>query len=311
MQKWAMENGREGFQRIICTSATHVGFIAELGKKDYIIGATTPELIYSLTDDERQRIINIGSDVQFNKEAILRAKPDLIFTTTYGPSDDRTQALQSLGIPVVYCHEWTEQHPLARAEWIRFFGALLGCLPQADSVYNAVSNSYHANTVSQHTCTHQRGANNVSNSEPHNANTASLMSGMSWRGTWYVPTGGTFMGQLFRDAGAEYKYLSNSSTSSLPLTFEQALQDFADADIWVGCDANTLAELAAIDAKHKWLKAYQNGQVYNFRRRILPSGANDFWESGVVHPERILQDLRAILEGDTTTLYYSAPLRKE
>ena len=135
------------------------------------------------------------------------------------------------------------------------------------------------------------------------------MSGMSWRGTWYVPAGGTFMGNLFRDAGAQYKYEDNPSTSSIPLTMEQAIQDFAQADVWVGCEANSLKELEAIDKKHTWFKAFQTRQVYNFRRRALPSGANDFWESGTVHPERILQDLQHILEGDTTQLHYAEKLK--
>ena len=135
------------------------------------------------------------------------------------------------------------------------------------------------------------------------------MSGMSWRGTWYVPAGGTFMGNLFRDAGAQYKYEDNPSTSSIPLTMEQAIQDFAQADVWVGCEANSLKELEAIDKKHTWFNAFQTGQVYNFRRRALPSGANDFWESATVHPERILQDLQHILEGDTTQLYYVEKLK--
>ena len=117
------------------------------------------------------------------------------------------------------------------------------------------------------------------------------------------------MGNLFRDAGAQYKYEDNPSTASIPLTMEHALQDFATADIWVGCEANTLQELAAIDSKHTWFKAYQTRQVYNFRRRLLPSGANDFWESGTVHPERILSDLKKVLHGDTTHLYYISPLK--
>jgi iron complex transport system substrate-binding protein len=137
-----------------------------------------------------------------------------------------------------------------------------------------------------------------------NTRKASIMSGMSWRGTWYVPAGGTYMGNLFRDAGAKYKYADNPSTSSIPLNMEQAIQDFAQADVWVGCEANTLEELATIDTKHTWFKAYQTGMVYNFRKRALPSGANDFWESGVAHPERLLKDMQKVLNGDTTELYY-------
>lgn len=279
-------------ERIACTSATHVGFIKELGMMDKVVGVTTPKLIYSLTDADRERITDIGNDINLNKEALLLCKPEVVIVSSYGQGDDRHKQIEALGIPVIYCQEWTESTPLARAEWIRVFGAVLGCRPKADSIYASVREEYE-----------QLKCLNVSESK-----SKSIMSGMSFRGTWYVPAGETFMGHLFRDARAVYKYEDNPSTSSIPLTLEQALQDFAEADVWVGCNAHSLNELEAIDKKHTWFKSYQTEQVYNFYKRTLPSGANDFWESGVVHPERILQDLQKVLTGDTTGLYYTHKL---
>lgn len=118
------------------------------------------------------------------------------------------------------------------------------------------------------------------------------MSGSSFRGTWYVPSGATFMGALFRDAGAQYKYADSDHKGSIPLTMEQAIIDFADsADVWVGVDVRSLAELKAMDERHTWFKAYQSGRVYNFLKRTAADGTNDFWQRGVVHPEEILEDL--------------------
>ena len=280
------------YERIVCTSATHLGFISELGMADKVVGVCRPERIYNLSENERQRITDIGDDMQPSMEKILLLNPDLVILYTYAQGDPIPAQVEALGIPVLYCNEWTETTPLARAEWIRVFGAVLGCLPKADSVFTSVCDAYTQLKV-----------------DSLKLKDMSIMSGMSWRGTWYVPAGGTFMGHLFRDAGASYRYEDNPSTSSIPLTMEQALQDFATADIWVGCEANTLQELAAIDSKHTWFNAYQTEQVYNFRRRLLPSGANDFWESGTVHPERIINDLNKILHGDTTNLYYISPLK--
>jgi iron complex transport system substrate-binding protein len=185
-----------------------------------------------------------------------------------------------------------ESSPLARAEWIRVFGALTGCIDKADAIFNSVRQDY---------ITYRQSADKSSS--------RSIMSGMSFRGTWYVPAGGTFMGTLFRDAGAEYKFVNDPSTSSLPLSMEQSIEAFSETDIWVGCDARSLQELAAIDQKHTWFRSYQNGEVYNFLRRTTSSGANDFWESGVVHPERILHDLQQVLTGKKTDLYYMMQLK--
>lgn len=280
------------YQRIVCTSATHVGFLHELGMKDKIVGVCDPSLIYSLTDEERQRITNIGTDIQLNMEALLMCQPDVVIMSTYAQQDDRAKQIEALGIPVFYCHEWMESSPLARAEWIRVFGALTGCIDKADAIFNSVRQDY---------ITYRQSADKSSS--------RSIMSGMSFRGTWYVPAGGTFMGTLFRDAGAEYKYANDLSTSSLPLNMEQSIEAFCEADVWVGCDARSLQELADIDKKHTWFRSYQNGEVYNFLRRTTPSGANDFWESGVVHPERILRDLQKIIAGEKTDLYYMTKLK--
>ena len=282
----------QAYERIVCTSATHMGFISELGMMDKVVGVCRPERVYNLSEEERERITDIGDDMQPSMEQILLLNPDLVILYTYAQGDPIPAQVEALGIPILYCNEWTETTPLARAEWIRLFGAIFGCLNHADSIYTSVRDAYAQLKV-----------------DSLKFKGKSIMSGMSWRGTWYVPTGGTFMGHLFHDAGAQYKYEDNPSTSSLPLTMEQALQDFAQADVWVGCEANCLKELEAIDKKHTWFNAFQTGQVYNFRRRALPGGANDFWESATVHPELVLQDLQKVLRGDTADLYYIMPLR--
>ena len=280
------------YQRIACTSATHVGFLRELGLMDRLVGVCVPDRIYNLTDAQRASITDLGDDMKPNLEAILLCRPDAIIVSTYGEGDATAAQIASLGIPVLYCNEWTETSPLARAEWLRFFGACFGCMERADSAYQSIAKAYNALTLSRTT----QGV--------------SVMSGQSFRGTWYVPTGNTFMGRLFLDAGASYRYADNPATSSVPLTFEQALQDFSDADVWVGCNASSLAELANIDDKHTWFRAYKNRRVYNFARRTLPSGANDFWETGVVHPELILRDLQAILaDEDPDTLFFCRKLQ--
>ena len=282
----------QAYERIVCTSATHMGFIHELGMMDKVVGVCRPERVYNLREEDRERITDIGDDMQPSMEKILLLNPDLVILYTYAQGDPIPAQVEALGIPILYCNEWTETTPLARAEWIRLFGAVFGCLNQADSIFASVRDAYAQLKV-----------------DSLKFKGKSIMSGMSWRGTWYVPAGGTFMGNLFRDAGAQYKYEDNPSTSSIPLTMEQAIQDFSQADVWVGCEANSLKELEAIDKKHTWFNAFQTGQVYNFRRRALPSGANDFWESATVHPERVLQDLQKVLRGDTTDLYYITLLK--
>ncbi|MDY2943568.1 MAG: ABC transporter substrate-binding protein, partial [Paludibacteraceae bacterium] len=133
---------------------------------------------------------------------------------------------------------------------------------------------------------------------PMQEHPSSIMSGASYRGTWYVPSGTTYMGCLFRDAGAAYAFADERTNGSIPLTMEQALRAFSEADVWVGANARTMDELRAIDEHHTWFKAYRTGRVYHFYNRTNSTGGNDFWETGVVHPEIILRDLQWALYPD-------------
>ncbi len=260
-------------RRIATTSATHVGFLQALGRTDRIVAIATPHLVYNLPS---QPTTDIGEDINLRIEPLLLSHPDALFISAYGQNMQSLGHVTEAGVPVVYFTEWRESSPLARMAWVRFMGLLIGETDRADSLISAVTEAYHHEVEQASHITHRR----------------SIMSGASFRGTWYVPSGHTYMGQLFRDAGADYVYADNTSDSSIPLTMEQALQVFSHADVWVGCNARSLQELRQLDGKQSWLPPYKTGEVYNFYHRQNATGGNDFWETGVVHPEYILRDLR-------------------
>lgn len=261
-------------QRLAITSSTHAGFLHELSATHSLCGACSPHLIYTPLP---ATCADLGDAMQIYSERVLLAHPEAIMISTYGAADPLPARLQAAGIPILYNMEWTEQHPLGKAEWIRFVGALVGKQHAADSIFQAVEAAYkHYQDLAK-------------------PQKRSILSGNNFRGTWYVPAGKTYMGQLFQDAGADYHFADDTRTSSIPLNIETCLLHFQQADVWVGSNCHTLQELAAFDAKHTWFNAYQTGEVYNFYRRTTTTGANDFWEAGTVHPEYILSDLIWVL----------------
>lgn len=262
--------------RIATTSATQMGFLNALKQTHRIVAITTPQLIYN---QPKQPVENIGDDMNIDLERLLLSMPDALLVSAYGQDMQNTERIRQAGIPIIYMVEWREENPLARMEWIRLLAALTGADAQADSIVASVRSDYHNEQALSLSLTNRR----------------SIMSGASFRGTWYVPAGNTYMGQLFRDAGADYAYANRNNDGSIPLSMEQALQVFGKADVWVGCNAKSYDELRQIDDKQTWFEAYQHHEVYNFCRRETPTGGNDFWETGVVHPEYILRDLRYAL----------------
>ena len=280
---------RQPMRRLGTMSTVQVGFLYALDAMDCLAAVCNPELIYTpLKGDE----IGLGDSMKPSAERVLQAGLDALLAVNYGQYDNLEAArIEKLGVFSIYINEWQEGSPLARAEWIRVLGALTGKLPQADSIFNEVETKY-------------KGL--IANSQKPIA----IMSGNNFRGTWYVPSGKNYLAYLFKDAGAVYPFYDDERETSIPLTIEETLRYFHDAEVWVGANGNSLAELAELDEKHTWFTAYQNGRVYNWRKQRLPSGANNFWERGVVHPEEMLEDVIHILNNaPDSTLHFAEHLR--
>ena len=271
-------------QRIGTMSTVQVGFLDAIDAIDCLVAVCNPELIYTPVKGNE---IDLGDSMKPSAERVLQSNLDILLAVNYGQYDNLEAArLEKLGVPIIYINEWQEGSPLARAEWIRVLGALTGRLHEADSVFAEVENRYRSLVVER---------------EP-----VSIMSGNNFRGTWYVPSGKNYLAYLFKDACAQYPFYDDQRATSIPLTIEETLHYFSEADVWVGASANSMAELAALDEKHTWFKAYKNGRVYNWRKQSKEGGANNFWERGVVHPEEMLEDLIHILDNEPDSLLHFA-----
>ncbi len=286
-------------QRIGTMSTVQVGFLYALDAMDHLAAMCNPELVYTPVKGTE---IDLGDSMKPSAERVLQGGLDILLAVNYGQYDNLEAArLEKLGVPVIYINEWQEGTPLARAEWIRVIGALTGKLHEADSIFDEVESKYlklSRNPLSSL----ERRPGGVTEGR-------SIMSGNNFRGTWYVPSGKNYLAYLFKDAGASYPFYDDARETSIPLTIEETLRYFHDADVWVGAAGNNLEELAEMDEKHTWFRAYKNGRVYNWRKQRLPSGANNFWERGVVHPEEMLEDVIHILDNaPDSTLHFAERL---
>ena len=268
-------------QNIGIASCTHIGFMEALGLLDHISGVCLPEKIYSPAMQKlysENKAIDMGDAMQINPERAILAHADAVMISGYGQGDVNPERLNTANIKIIYNNEWTEKTPLGRAEWIKLVGSFFDKDSLADAVFADIEHRYIAMIQHRQELCRQ-------------TERPTIMSGNNFRGTWYMSSGDSFMGRLFADAGADYYFSNDSTTGSIPLTIESVLQHFSNADVWVGSNGNSLDELAQSDDKHTWFKAFKDKRVYNFYRRRTPTGANDYWERGVVHPEELLSDL--------------------
>lgn len=283
-------------RRLGTMSTVQVGFLNALDAMECLAAVCNPELIYTPVKGDE---IDLGDSMKPSAERVLQGNLDILLAVNYGQYDNlEATRLERLGVPIIYINEWQESSPLARAEWIRVIGALVGKLPQADSIFHEVEKKYLI-----------LSGDPISSLEGRPGGVSkpvSIMSGNNFRGTWYVPSGKNYLAYLFKDAGAAYPFYDNDRETSIPLTVEDCLYYFGDADVWVGAGGNSMAELSQMDEKHTWFKAYQNGRVYNWRKQQLPGGANNFWERGVVHPEEMLEDVIHILNNAPDSMLHFA-----
>lgn len=300
---------KEPMRRLGTMSTVQVGFLYALDAIDCLAAVCNPELIYTPVKGDE---IDLGDSMKPSAERVLQAGLDALLAVNYGQYDNLEAArIEKLGVRTIYINEWQEGSPLARAEWIRVLGALTGRLHEADSIFGEVESKYKRLSASVNERSYskavlqQRGPA----AEGGQSATRSIMSGNNFRGTWYVPSGKNYLAYLFKDAGAQYPFYDDERATSIPLTIEETLRYFHDADVWVGAGGNSLAELAEMDEKHTWFKAYQDRRVYNWRKQRLPNGANNFWERGVVHPEEMLEDVIHMLNNaPDSTLHFAERL---
>jgi iron complex transport system substrate-binding protein len=264
---------------VAISSSTHVEFLNLLGELSTVKGVCTPHLIYNDTLRSRYaagQIQSLGDAHNVNLEQLLHLRPDVYFAASYNQQDEQAKRLQQSGVNLVFNNEWTESSLLARAEWIKFVAAFYDKEAMADTIFTRIEYNYEA-------------AKTIAQSVEQKP---TVMAGGNFKGTWYMPSGASYMARLFADAGADYFYKDETSTSaSLALNFETVLTHFHDADVWLNAPTTTLDALYQMDSRHNLFRSAREGRVYAFYRRTLPDGANDFWESAVARPDLVLKDL--------------------
>ena len=267
---------------LAATSVTHFEFLSLLEEINSLSAVCSPHLIYNkavLKKFNEGKLTDLGDAFNVNVEKTLQLKPEAVMMSGYNQNDPYSQRVSQAGIPVILNVEWMETSLLARAEWIKFVAAFYNKEQMADSIFNEVSDNYETIKTKAATV----------NIKPR------IVAGNSFRGTWYMPSGRNYMAKLYTDAGADYYYKNDTTAGSLPLNVETVLKNFSDCDVWLNCNFSSLKELQNADTKHTLFKAFKQKEVYNFNNRLLPSSANDFWESAVARPDLLLSDVIAIL----------------
>ncbi|MBL7862748.1 MAG: ABC transporter substrate-binding protein [Cyclobacteriaceae bacterium] len=287
-------------QSIVCTSTTHIPLLDYLDETNSLIGFPTTDYISSKkmrSRIDREEITDLGIDKGMNLELLYSLKPDLVMSYTMTGDLGQLNKLKELGIPVVVNAEYLETHPLGRAEWIKFMALFFNKEREADSVFNEIEREYLA--------TQQRVA--------QAAQRPTVLSGIVYGDTWFMPGGKNYAARLLADAGTNYLWRETDSNSFLELSFESVYDKAKNADFWIGVGSfNSLAEIQAADSRYALFKPFQQGSVYTYNVRKGAKGGSEFLELGYLRPDWILKDLVKIAHPELLPdyeLYFHAQLK--
>jgi iron complex transport system substrate-binding protein len=213
-------------------------------------------------------------------ERIIDVKPDVIMLSPFENSGGYGK-LEDIDIPLVECAEYMEPSPLARAEWMKFYGLLFGEYDKADSLFQVVDQHYQ--TLKAQAAKAGKGRE-------------ALIDKMVGS-VWYVPGGHSTLGQMVRDANGRYPWAADDHSGSLSLPFEAVLEQGGEADVWFyrysSNHPTNYRELLSEHRGYDQLKACRQRQVYacNVEQTL-------FYEETPFRPDYLLSDFILLLHPD-------------
>ncbi len=210
---------RVPLQKAAVFNSVHCGLLQELGCREAIGGVCEVKYISIPFIKEgvgQGRIADLGNGMSPNIERIMALQPDALLPSAFENSGGYGR-LEHLGIPIVECAEYMEVSPLAQAEWMRFYGRLFGKGAVADSLFARIESDYL-----------------LLKAQAAKATSKPLVIGeVPLSGKWHTAAGQSTIGQLYRDAGADYAFAHLPGSGNVTLSIEQVMDKALKADIWM------------------------------------------------------------------------------
>lgn len=267
-------------KNIACMSSVYAAMLTKLNLQDKIIAVdngdyyNNPSIIDGI---EAQKIKEIGKGPQISVEQTLVLKPELLLMFGMGnPKKDADEKIFNSGIPVAITLDHLEEHPLARAEWIKFIAAFFGKEKLADSLFDITEKNYLQLKAMTDTVKYK----------------PTVLTEIKYADAWHVPGGSSFMAHFLKDAGADYIWKNENRFGSIALNFEEVYIKAKDADFWLNffININSKKDLLSYDERYNLFKPYKNGNLFNNTKRSNAKGYSDYYEGGLSNPDELLKD---------------------
>lgn len=270
-------------ERSVVFTSPHCFLLGALGAEKVVGGVCDLGYInlpYVQRGVKAGAIADCGNSMSPSIERIVSLRPQAVLVSPFeGASYGQ---LDHIGVPLVECADYMETSALGRAEWMRFYGMLIGREREADSLFAVVERNY--KEAMRLAATSRLRPKVI---------TERVVSGV-----WYCPGGRSSMGRLIADAGARYAFAADEHSGSLTLAPEKVVAEASDADCWLfiynGGKAPLPADLLAEYQGYKMLKAFARGGVYG----CGSATGVPYFEEVSFRPDLLLMDFVRIFHPD-------------
>lgn len=266
-------------EKIVVTSTTHIPALELLEVENTLIGFPGTDYISSEKTRkliESEAVRELGKNEGLNTEVLLDLNPNLVVGFGMDGSNKSLETINKSGIPVIYNGDWVEISPLAKAEWVKFFGALYNKNEEAEAIFKTIEADYlEVKKLAQNTTKKPR-----------------VLSGAMHKDIWYLPSGTSPEAQLLKDANVDYLWGNSESKGSLALNFEAVYDKAKDADLWISPSYyGSLEALEKANAHYTKFDAFNNKKIYSFVNTAGKTGGVTYYELGTARPDLVLKDL--------------------
>ena len=278
-------------QSIVVTSTTHIPALEMLGVENTLVGFPSTNFISSSKTRKRidaGKVHEVGVNESLNTEVLIDMKPDAIVTFGINNNNSTIDNLKKSGLNVLINGDWTEQSPLGKAEWIKFFGALYNLDTKANKLFTSIESNY----------------NNALALANKTSINPTVISGALYQDQWYVPQGQSWASLFLRDAKANYLWKETKGFGSLSLPFEKVFVKGQNAEFWIAPgDFSSLKQMSESSSHYTEFASFKNKKVYSYAVNKGPKGGIVYFELASARPDLVLKDLIKIFHPELLPNY--------
>ena len=278
---------RTPLRRSVVFTSVHCALIDQLQATAQVAGVADLKYIkvpFVQEGVQSGRIADCGDGMSPVVEKIIDTEADALLLSPFENAGGYGQ-MEDINIPIVECAEYMEMSPLARAEWMRFYGMLYGKEKEAEQLFAQVETNY--TTLKQQAATV--------------ADRPSVLVDKMAGSVWYVPGGRSTIGQMLSDANADYPWADDTHSGSLQLAIETVLERAGESDFWLlrydSPTPLTMLQLLSEKDGYRMVRSVENERVYGCNVTT-----SMFYEETPFRPDLLLQDLIKILHPDIPNL---------